>query len=282
MSLISGMPEGQYADLPNGQRLHYQDISKQGIESDSVVVFLHGSGSGASGHSNFKNNYPELIEQGFRVIVPDHIGYGYSDKPVDVEYHLNFFVECIKQMLDSIGVDKFTLIGNSLGGAIALRYALDYPGNVEKLVLMAPGGVENQADYFTMPGMQMMKEVFTSSEPITPAKMKAFFATAFVVDPSCLDDQLVQERWESMQTQNAHVVQTMVVPNMEDELANLQCPVLVFWGMNENMMPETGIMKLAKKCNNVRVVLVSECGHWVMLEHKAMFNRMTVDFLLHG
>lgn len=277
MTLIKGMPEGRYADLANGQRIHYQDIGE-----GPVVVFLHGSGSGASGHSNFKHNYPQLVEQGYRVIVPDHIGYGYSDKPTDVDYHIDFFVECIKQTLDSIGVEKYTLIGNSLGGAIALRYALDYPANVTGLVLMAPGGIEEKPDYFTMPGMQMMKEVFTSSEPITPAKMKAFFTTAFVVDPSCLDDQLVQERWESMQTQNPHVVQTMEVPNMEDELANLQCPILVFWGMNENMMPETGIMKLAKKCNNVRVVLVSECGHWVMLEHKDMFNRMTLDFLQNG
>lgn len=277
MALISGMPQGHYADLPNGQRMHYQDLG-----DGPVVVFLHGSGSGASGHSNFKHNYPVLVEQGYRVIVPDHIGYGYSDKPTDIDYHLNFFVECIKQMLDNIGVDRYTLIGNSLGGAIALRYALDYPESVEKLVLMAPGGIENQPDYFTMPGMAMMKEVFTSGEPITPERMRSFFETAFVVDPSCLDDQLVQERWESMQTQNAHVVQTMVVPNMEDELKDLQCPVLAFWGMNENMMPETGIMKLAKKCSNIRVLLVSECGHWVMLEHKDLFNRSTLDFLGNG
>lgn len=277
MELIPGMPEGSYADLANGQRMHYQDIG-----SGPVVVFLHGSGSGASGNSNFKNNLPEMVAQGFRVIAPDLIGYGYSDKPDDVDYHLDFFVECIKQMLDVIGVEKYSLVGNSLGGAIAIKYALDFPDAVEKLVLMAPGGIEDQPDYFTMPGMQLMKEVFTSAQPVTPEKMKEFFTTAFVVNPDCLDDQTVQERWQSMQTQNPRVVQTMVVPNMEDQLGDLQCPILVFWGMNENMMPETGIMKLAKKCNNVRVVLVSECGHWVMLEHKDLFNRTTIDFLKNG
>lgn len=277
MELIPGMPEGSYADLPNGQRMHYQDMG-----SGPVVVFLHGSGSGASGNSNFKGNLPEMVEQGFRVIAPDLIGYGYSDKPDDVDYHLDFFVECVKQMLDIIGVEKYSLVGNSLGGAIAIKYALDNPAAVENLVLMAPGGIENQPDYFTMPGMQLMKEVFTSSQPVTPEKMKEFFTTAFVVNPDCLDDQTVEERWKSMQTQNPRVVQTMVVPNMEDQLGDLQCPILVFWGMNENMMPETGIMKLAKKCNNVRVVLVSECGHWVMLEHKDLFNRTTIDFLKNG
>ncbi len=95
-------------------------------------------------------------------------------------------------------------------------------------------------------------------------------------------DELVAERHATMQLQNPRVVQTMVVPNMEDQLGDLQCPVLVFWGINENMMPETGIMKLAKKCQHVRVILVSECGHWVMLEHREMFNRMTLDFVQHG
>jgi len=277
MPLIPGIPEGHYADLPNGHRIHYLD---QG--DGPVVVFLHGSGSGASGHSNFKGNYPVLVEQGCRVIVPDLIGYGYSDKPQDINYHLDVFVECVKQTLDAAGVNRYTLVGNSLGGAIAIKFALDYPDNVEKLVLMAPGGIENQADYFQMPGMAMMKEVFTSAEPVTRDRMKDFFIKAFVIDPSVVTDELVDERHATMQLQNPRVVQTMVVPNMEDQLGDLQCPILVFWGINENMMPETGIMKLAKKCHNVRVILVSECGHWVMLEHRDLFNRMTLDFVQHG
>ncbi len=276
MSLIEGLPEGQYAQLPNGQRIHYLDA---GAKNNPVIVFLHGSGSGASGHSNFKENYPFLAEHGYRVIVIDHVGYGYSSKPTDVDYHINFFVECLHQTLQYIGVELYTLIGNSLGGAIALRYALDYPERVSSLVLMAPGGIENQADYFTMPGMAMMKEVFTSGKPMTEDSMRAFFEKAFVVNPACINTQLVRERWQSMQTQNPHVVQTMVVPNMEDDLHLITCPILAFWGMNENMMPETGIMKLAKKCKNIQMVLLSQCGHWVMLEHKETFNTMTLGFL---
>ncbi len=276
MSLIEGLPEGKYADLPNGQRVHYLDI---GNASDPAVVFLHGSGSGASGHSNFKANYQVLADQGYRSIVIDHVGYGYSSKPTDVDYHINFFVECLNQTLESIGLKEYALIGNSLGGAIALRYALDYPNAVNKLVLMAPGGIENQPDYFEMPGMKIMIEVFTSGEPVTQEGMRDFFEKAFVVDNSCIDDQLVSERWHSMQTQNPHVVQTMVVPNMEDELKNINCPILAFWGMNENMMPETGIMKLAKKCNDIQMVLLSNAGHWIMLEHKDTFNQMTLNFL---
>lgn len=176
------VPEGQYAKLRNGHRIHYLDQGQ-----GSVVVFLHGSGSGACGHSNFKSNYPHLVKNGYRVILPDLLGYGYSDKPANIEYPLDLFVECVKQTLDHAGVAKYTLVGNSLGGAIALKFALDYPQHVEKLVLMAPGGVENQADYFTMPGMALMKEVFMSPQPVTPERMKEFFIKAFVVNPAPCD-----------------------------------------------------------------------------------------------
>ena len=273
--LVEGLPEGHYAKLANGHTIHYLD---QG--SGEPVVFLHGSGSGASGHSNFKFNYPFLAENGFRSIVPDLIGYGYSDKPDDVEYHIDFFVECVKQTLDVIGVDSVHLIGNSLGGAIAIRFALAYPDHVKTLNLMAPGGIEDQPSYFAMPGMAIMKEVFTGG-PNKDA-LEQFIRRGLVYDDKHVDEQLVNERWGVFQQQNMQVINTMVVPNMEDQLGELNCPIIAFWGANENMMPETGIAKLTKKCRNIRLTIVSECGHWVMVEHKDLFNRMTLDFLRNG
>ncbi len=273
--LVQGLPEGHYAKLANGHTIHYLD---QG--SGEPVVFLHGSGSGASGHSNFKFNYPFLAENGFRSIVPDLIGYGYSDKPDDVEYHIDFFVECVKQTLDVIGVGSVHLIGNSLGGAIAIRFALAYPDQVKSLNLMAPGGIEDQPSYFTMPGMSIMKEVFTGG-PNKDA-LEQFIRRGLVYDDKHVDEQLVNERWGIFQQQNMQVINTMVVPNMEDQLGELNCPIIAFWGANENMMPETGIAKLTKKCSNIRLTIVSECGHWVMVEHKDLFNRMTLDFLRNG
>ncbi|WP_295877745.1 alpha/beta hydrolase [uncultured Zhongshania sp.] len=274
--IVAGLPEANYAELPNGQRLHYLDNG-----SGPVVVFLHGSGSGASGHSNFKYNYPYLVEQGYRVIVPDLIGYGYSDKPDNAQYHLDFFVECIKQLLDHIGVSSCALIGNSLGGAIAIKFTLDNPSQVDKLVLMAPGGIEEQADYFHMPGMQVMKEVFTSG-PMAPERLEDFIRRGLVYDDSVVDEQLINERWGIFQQQNSQVITSMVVPNMTERLSEIRCPVLAFWGVNEKMMPETGIQKLAKGCPNIRLTLVSQCGHWVMVEHRNMFNRSTDDFLRNG
>ena len=271
------IPEHQYATLPNGYRIHYLDEGK-----GPVVVFLHGSGNGASGYSNFKHNYPALVEAGYRVIVPDMIGFGYSDKPDDVEYPLDFFIECMKQLLDVVGIGRYTLVGNSLGGAVALGFALAHPDHVERLVLMAPGGLNDLPDYLAMPGMAMMFGLFNSGEPVTEARMKEFFRKAFVVDPDCVTDELVRERFEIMKLQNPQVIKTMKVPNMTDRLGEIGCPALTLWGLNENMMPDSGIMKLAKGLKNGRMVLVPNCGHWVMMEHRELFNRMVLDFLRNG
>lgn len=271
------VPEGKYAKLPNGRTIHYLDEG-----SGPVVVWLHGSGNGACGHSNFKGNYPVVSRAGFRCIVPDLIGFGYSDKPADVEYPLSFFIENVKLLLDSLGVQKYTLVGNSLGGAVSLGFALAHPQNVERLILMAPGGLNDLPEYLAMPGMAAMFQLFAPGKTITEATMKEFFTRAFVVNPAVVDDGLVHERFELMKLQNPQVMKTMKVPNMTADLGKITCPALTLWGLNENMMPDSGIMKLAKGLPHGRMVLVPQCGHWVMIEHRELFNRMVLDFLKNG
>lgn len=273
------VPEGQYITLANGYRIHLLD---EGPRRAPVVVFLHGSGNGACGYSNFKDNYPALTEAGYRCLVLDLIGFGYSDKPSDVQYTLDFFVECVVQTLDALGVERATLVGNSLGGAIALGFALAHPQRVERLVLMAPGGLNDLPDYLAMPGMAAMFALYNSGEPITEARMKQFFIDAFVVDPAAVTDDLVRERAALMQLQNPQVIKTLKVPNLTDRLGEIACPALTLWGLNEKMMPDSGILRLAKGLRNGRMVLVPNCGHWVMIEHRALFNRMVLDFLREG
>jgi 4,5:9,10-diseco-3-hydroxy-5,9,17-trioxoandrosta-1(10),2-diene-4-oate hydrolase len=280
-SMSKPVPEGRYAKLANGRQIHYLDEGPRG-SSAPVVVFLHGSGNGASGYSNFKGNYPALVKAGYRCILPDLVGFGYSDKPADVEYPLSFFVECVKQTLDAIGVDRYTVLGNSLGGAVALGLALEHPKNVERLVLMAPGGLNDLPDYLAMPGMAAMFATFSSPEPLTVERMKQFFIKAFVVNPDCVDDALVRERFELMKLQNPQVMKTLSVPNLTARLPGIKCPTLALWGLNENMMPDSGILRLAKGLPNCRLVLVPNCGHWVMIEHRELFNRTVVDFLRNG
>ncbi|CQD12662.1 2-hydroxy-6-oxo-6-phenylhexa-2,4-dienoate hydrolase [Mycolicibacterium conceptionense] len=105
-----------------------------------VVVMLHGGGPGASGVSNYGRNIDALAAH-FRVIVPDMPGYGRSAKGVDKDDPFGFLADMIRGLLDELGVETAHLIGNSYGGAAALRLALDTPHRVGKLVLMGPGGI---------------------------------------------------------------------------------------------------------------------------------------------
>lgn len=279
MTAALPVPEGRYATLANGRRIHYLD---EGPANGAVVVFLHGSGAGACGYSNFKGNYPALVAAGYRVILPDLIGFGYSDKPTDVDYPLSFFVECVKQALEVIGVARCTVVGNSLGGAVALQFALDHAAMVERLVLMAPGGLNDLPEYLAMPGMAAMFALMGSGVPPTAETLRAFFTKAFVVDPDCVEDSLVEERLALMKLQNPQVMKTMKVPNLSERLGEIHCPALGFWGMNEQMMPESGLLKLARGMPALRMTLVPQCGHWVMIEHRALFNRLLLDFLRYG
>lgn len=267
-------PEGHYADCPNGHRIHYLDHGE-----GPVVVFLHGSGPGASGYSNFKGNYPHWVEQGFRCLVVDLIGFGYSDKPANVEYSLALFVECLKQTLDIVGVQRCAVVGNSLGGAVGTGLALAFPALVERLILMAPGGMSAREEYLDMPGMQKMFAVYFSEDGVTATSMRDLFESALVYDPQHITDALIEERMHVMALMNSQVMLTMDIPYLPERLAELNCPVLAFWGTRDRMMPDSGLLALMHHCANMKIIVLSECGHWAMVEHAAVFNAQCLAFL---
>lgn len=272
MTQTHPIPFGKQATLQNGLTLHYHEAG-EGVP----VVFLHGSGPGASGYSNFKGNYPVFAANGFRVIVPDLPGYGLSSKPEDAEYVLDFFVTALRQFLQAIGITRCALVGNSLGGAIALKYALDYPADVTQLVLMAPGGVEERETYFQMEGIQKMVALFTGRQ-LNQDTLRGLM-TLLVHDPALVTDALIAERLGVCNTQPTAVLSTMRVPNLTARLHELTCPVLGFWGTDDKFNPVGGVMKFMEHCRNARFLLVNRCGHWVMVEHRDDFNRMCLDFL---
>lgn len=274
---MTAIPEGHYIDLPSSLRLHYH---AQGPEDGHAVVFLHGSGPGASGWSNFKLNYGAFAEAGYRVIVPDLPGYGLSDKPEEQEYINDFFVATLAELLDGLELTQpVTLLGNSLGGAIALGYALAHPARVASLILMAPGGVEEREAYFEMEGIQKMMALFAEG-PLDTATMRRLLEYQ-LYDAAQVSDEVVEERVAVCATQPRTVLSTMRVPNMETRLGEITCPVLGFWGMNDKFNPLSGAQKIARGCRDARMVLLNRCGHWVMVEHRDYFNRACLDFLQH-
>jgi 4,5:9,10-diseco-3-hydroxy-5,9,17-trioxoandrosta-1(10),2-diene-4-oate hydrolase len=273
MAMSKLLPEGKYVDLSNGMRMHYHDIG-----SGMPVLFLQGSGSGASGWSNFQFNVPAFVEAGYRALVIDLPGYGYTSKPTDAIYTLDYFVEYVNEFLEKIGVTKIVPLGNSLGGAIALGFTLKYPQKVSQLILMSPGGIEDTPAYFKMPGMAIMKEVFLAAEK-TRDTLANFIQKALVHDPASASEELIDQRWEIFQLQNDQVIKTMQVPNMTERLGEIKAPTLVLWGINDKLMPDTGVMTLARGLKDFEMSVISNCGHWYMIEHPELFNHTCIHFL---
>lgn len=270
---VPAVPEGAYADIGDGLQIHYH---AQG--DGDPVLFLHGSGPGASGWSNFKGNYPYFADRGFRALVPDTLGYGYSSKPDGIDYHLDFLVGAVLRFLDAVNVERCHVIGNSHGGAMAIQLALAHPERVRKLVLMAPGGLEEREAYMKMSGIRSMMKAFTAPEGITRDNMRRVFAKQ-LYDPSLITDGLIEERAQIAELQPKRVLTSMVVPHLAPRLSELRCPVFGLWGVNDQFCPATGAMRIAESVPGARVLLLAECGHWVMVEHRDLFNRLCADFL---
>ncbi|AYG45385.1 alpha/beta fold hydrolase [Pseudomonas sp. Leaf58] len=269
------LPTGHYATLPNGLRLHYLDEGQ-----GPVVLWLHGSGPGASGFSNFKGNYPALVAAGYRNILLDLPGFGRSDKPDDVRYELDFFVDCVAALLKQLGIGRCTLLGNSLGGAIALGLALRQPQLAERLILLAPGGVEERETYFQMPGILRMVGLFNAG-PIGLEEMRSMMRLQ-LFDDAILPEELLLERVAVAVTQPKNLFSTMLVPNMRSRLGEIECPILGFWGSNDNFNPVSGAQHIIDGAHQARFIVLNRCGHWVQVEHRELFNRSCLEFLQHG
>lgn len=272
MSKTPGIPRHKTVPVGGRYEMHYHE---QG--SGPAVMYIHGSGPGASGYSNFKGNYPDLARAGYRTIIPDLMGYGLSSKPEGVDYDLDLFCNTLFDLLDVLGERECTLIGNSLGGAIAISMALRRPERIPRLVLMAPGGLAGMEVYRAMPGIKRMFEGFLG-DGFTEAEfvelMKMLTSVPGIVTPA-----LIGERYPIYKTQPKDVLGRLRSEDHSARLGELKMPILAFWGMKDQFCPPETATKIATQCPDARVVLYGDCGHWVMIEHQAEFNAYVRDFL---
>jgi len=255
------------------------DINIAEIGDGPAVVFIHGSGPGASGISNFRQNVRAFVDAGYRVILPDMIGYGASSKPDGIDYTLELFTSTLLEALGRHGIEKATLVGNSLGGGVAIQAALDHPAFVDRLILMAPGCIEELPIYFAMPGIAGMRSAFGSPDYSIADQRR--LNESLVFDPVHITDELVVERYEVARTQSKDVIARMRTPNLRPRLGELKMPILVFWGSEERFMPLSGAGYFLEQCDDARVVTFNKVGHWVQVERADEFNRYALAFL-HG
>ncbi|GAB5487249.1 MAG: alpha/beta fold hydrolase [Parasphingorhabdus sp.] len=270
---MGGLSQATYS-VTGGYDIHIQEKGE-----GTPVVFMHGSGPGASGGSNFRENIDAFVDAGFRVILPDLIGYGASSKPEGIDYTLQLFTDTLYDALQQHGVEQAVMVGNSLGGGIAIQMTLDHPEVATAFVFMAPGCIQEQASYFTMPGIAKMKSSFGSDE-FNKEDQRRLICN--LVHPSFaphITDALVDERFAVARTQPKDVLARMVTPNLGPHLGELKQPILVLWGLNDEFCPESGARLFLEQCDNARALTFNNVGHWVQLERTAEFNRYSIEFL---
>src|SRR5512146_3073201 len=170
--------------------LHYEQA---GPGTGTPVVLLHGGGPGASGMSNFGRNLPVFAER-FRTLVVDQPGFGKSDKPPVTENYFRFSAQALAGLLDELGIGRVHLVGNSLGGGTAVRFALSYPDRADRLVLMGPGGLS--LNVFAPDPTEGVRRLAEFPAPPGPSREKmAEFLRTLVFDQRLITEELIDERF---------------------------------------------------------------------------------------
>ena len=251
---------------------------------------LHGGGPGASGVSNYSRNI-DALAQHFRVIVPDMPGYGRSAKGVDQSDPFGYLADTIRGLLDELEIDTAHLIGNSYGGAAALRLALDTPYRVGKLVLMGPGGIGTTRAAPTA-GLKSLLSYYGGDGP-SRAKLEAFIRNYLVYEGASVPDSLIDLRYTASLDPEVIADPPLRRPSgptalrtlwrmdltRDNRLKRLQTPTLVLWGRDDKVNRPAGGPMLLNLMPNAELVMTSRTGHWMQWERADLFNRLVVDFL---
>ncbi len=268
-------------------RVNGKDIFLVETGAGAPVVLLHGGGPGASGVSNYSRNIDALAEN-FRVIVPDMPGYGRSAKGVDRSDPFGYLATHIGGMLDELGIERAHLVGNSYGGACALRLALDNPHRVDKLVLMGPGGVGTTRGLPT-PGLKSLLSYYGGDGPSLD-KLRAFIRTYLVYDGSAVPEALIESRYESSIDPEVLANPPLQRPaglgalwrmdvTRDRRLGDLKTPTLIIWGRDDKVNKPSGATMLGNRIPNADVLITANTGHWVQWERADFFNAVTTSFL---
>jgi len=277
----------RYAQVREDLRLHYHEA---GVGSGPTIVLLHGGGPGASSWSNFGRNIA-VLAQSFHVLAVDQPGFGLSDKP---EQHPQYFTHSSSALLDlfdALGIERAHLVGNSLGGGTAVRFALNHPDRAGRLVLMGPGGLG--VNLFAPDPTEGVSKLGSFSAPPGPSKEKLeAFLRVMVYDQSLITPELLEQRYaiastpESLAAMKA-MGRSFAGADYEDGMLwrdayKLRRRVLLIWGREDRVNPLDGALVALKTIPRAELHVFGRCGHWAQLEKFDEFNKLTTEFLSGG
>lgn len=269
----------------DGLRIH---CLKAG-EGNVPVLLLHGGGYDSASLS-YKYGIGPISEH-HRVFAPDWPGYGESDKP-DMEYSTGYYVDFLGRLMDALGLEKASLVGISMGGAIALGFSLRSPQRVDKLVLVdshglggeVPGGVASYA-FVRLPLLnKLVWAALSRSRKMVRASLQTTFHDPRAVTGNLVDEvyQLVKKpgigrAWRSWQKNE--IGWEGLRTNFVDKLHELAVPTLILHGADDTYMPVSWARRAHTLIKDSELHVFPQCGHWLTLERPGEFNSAVLEFL---
>lgn len=243
------------------------------------VLLIHGSGPGVSAWANWRLTIPALAAR-HRVIAPDMVGFGYSERPAGVRYDMDTWVRQLVGLLDTLGIAKADIVGNSFGGALALAAAIRHPQRIDRMVLMGSTGVP----FELTPGLDAVWG-YTPSV----ANMKKLL-DIFAFDRSLVSDGLAELRYQASIRPGVQEAFASMFPeprqqgvealaSAEADIRALQNETLVIHGREDRVVPLATSLTLSQWLPRSQLHVFGRCGHWTQIEQAERFTRLVLDFL---
>ncbi|OXR42908.1 2-hydroxymuconate semialdehyde hydrolase [Nocardia cerradoensis] len=260
-------------------------LLESGAENPETVILLHGGGPGATASSNWRGFMPLLSE--YRVLAPDLVGYGRTDHPDEgpaaLLGWLRMRVEQVLALMDALGIARAHLVGNSMGGALAMHLLMAEPGRFQRVSLMGSAGGEAH------PTPEVMRMVTFYKDPSMSALEN--LTTWFVYDEDLLDrsvSSIVAERHREIMrpevrrsytrffSPTSTPAEAAVPPSA---LRRMPHPFLVVHGREDRFVAPESSVYLQQHLPNAQLHIFEKCGHWVQIEKAQGYAVLLRTFL---
>ncbi len=245
-----------------GQNIRYFEAGQ-----GSIVILLHGLGSVKE---IWSANIGALSAK-YHVYALDQIGFGHSDKPL-LEYKIATFVEFLHAFMQSQNLSKATLVGNSLGGWIAIDFAARHPEMFDKLVLVDSAG------------LPWGKPIAVDLNPASLEDMRTLLDSLFYDKKMASEEFVLQVFTNHVRNNDGYTIQRTLAGFAQNQfedakLSSIHTPTLVVWGREDELIPVSSGEKLRDGIPGAKLVVFEQCGHVPQLEKPAEFNQALSDFL---
>jgi len=259
--------------------MHYET----GGDGKEVLLLLHGNFASWRWWQPILKNTP----RGYRAYAPDMRGCGDTDQPEE-GYTIAQHAEDLDQLIGALRLKRLHLVGHSLGGCVALDYALSYPQRIKSLTLVAPAPAEgrsviNSSSYGNgfRSSSSTMHSAFRLSKSLGTHRKVMERALSRMMEPDLIDgdfEALVDDAVRMSQNAAVGHIETLNSWDVQDAIGQLCLPVLIIGGRNDHLIPPEALQKAAEKFPNGRLIIWPGMGHTPQLEQPERFNRILLKF----